>query len=68
MKINNLTDKEIQDIERQTLATMNHEFLQPSEAAIEINRQFLEGKITSNEAIDKIKKKYCVMVGRLGKC
>ena len=39
-------------------ATLAIEGLKPSKTAVSINRQFLEGKITSQEAIRRIKEKY----------
>jgi len=39
-------------------ATLAIEGLKPSESAVTINRQFLEGKITSKEAVRQIKAKY----------
>ncbi|MCX8129329.1 MAG: antitoxin VbhA family protein [Clostridia bacterium] len=39
-------------------ATLAIEGLKPSKTAVNINRQFLEGKITSKEAVRRIKAKY----------
>lgn len=43
-------------IVNQVTATLRHEGLKPSKFAVEINRRFLEGKISSKEAIEMIKK------------
>jgi hypothetical protein len=55
---NSLNDKYIDRIVRNVTATLAIEGMKPSESAVTINREFLEGKITSKEAIDKIKKIY----------
>jgi hypothetical protein len=55
---NRLNVSYIKFIVRNVTATLSHEGLKPSESAVTINRQFLEGKITSKEAIDKIKMIY----------
>lgn len=39
-------------------ATLAIEGLKPSESAVAINREFLEGKISSKEAVRRIKAKY----------
>ena len=39
-------------------ATLAIEGLKPSKSAVSINRKFLEGKISSQEAIRRIKVKY----------
>jgi hypothetical protein len=53
-----MSDKYIDSIVRNVTATLAIEGLKPSESAVTINRQFLEGKITSSEAIRRIKAKY----------
>lgn len=45
-------------IVRNAAATLAIEGLKPSKMAVTINREFLEGKISSKEAIDRIKKIY----------
>lgn len=53
---NRLNASYIDKIQNNVMATMAIEGLKPSDEAVTINRQFLEGKITSREAIDRIKK------------
>jgi len=48
----------IDKIVRNVTATLAIEGLKPSKAAVAINQQFLEGKISSSEAINKIKSNY----------
>lgn len=48
----------IESIIKNVTATLAIEGLKPSEEAVNINRQFLEGNISSNEAIRRIKEKY----------
>ncbi len=50
--------KNIDKIVKNVTATLAIEGLKPSKSAVTINRQFLEGKITSKEAISRIKAKY----------
>ena len=50
--------KTIDKIVNNVTATLAIEGLKPSESTIKINRQFLEGKISSQEAIKRIKAKY----------
>ena len=50
--------KNIDKIVRNVTATLAIEGLKPSQSAVNINRQFLEGKISSQEAIKRIKDKY----------
>lgn len=56
MKLNH--SKSIDKIVRNVTATLAIEGLKPSKTAVIINRQFLEGKISSHEAIQRIKAKY----------
>lgn len=53
-----LLNDEIDRIVNNVTATLAIEGLKPSELAVKINRQFLEGKITSKEAVRRIKAKY----------
>ncbi|AEV70410.1 antitoxin VbhA family protein [Acetivibrio clariflavus] len=48
----------IEKIIKNVTASLAIEGLKPSKDAVTINRQFLEGKISSKEAINKIKEKY----------
>lgn len=48
----------IEDIIRNVTATLAIEGLKPSKEAVNINREFLEGNISSEEAIKRIKEKY----------
>lgn len=48
----------IDKIIRNVTATLAIEGLKPSKSAVHINRQFLEGKISSSEAIQRIKANY----------
>ncbi len=50
--------KSIDKIVKNVTATLAIEGLKPSKSAIAINRQFLEGKISSQEAINRIKANY----------
>lgn len=50
--------KNIDSIIKNVTATLAIEGLKPSEEAIDINRKFLEGNISSKEAIRRIKEKY----------
>jgi len=50
--------KDIDKIVNNVTATLAIEGLKPSKATVSINRQFLEGKISSQEAIRRIKAKY----------
>jgi hypothetical protein len=50
--------KNIDKIVKNVTATLAIEGLKPSKSAVTINRQFLEGKISSQEAINRIKAKY----------
>lgn len=50
--------RDIEKIVRNVTATLAIEGLKPSKEAVIINRQFLEGKISSNEAISRIKAEY----------
>jgi len=54
----NLTNEKINRIINNVTATLAIEGLKPSESAVTINREFLEGKITSSEAVRRIKAKY----------
>ncbi|NMB96439.1 MAG: antitoxin VbhA family protein [Clostridiaceae bacterium] len=51
-------NKNIDKIVNNVTATLRIEGLKPSKSAILINREFLEGKISSQEAIKRIKSKY----------
>ena len=62
-----LTKAEINTIQKNVAGTLAIERLQASDWMIKVNKQFLEGKLTSQEVIQKTKSKYCVMTGRLGK-
>lgn len=53
-----MSDKYIEKIVANVTATLAIEGLKPSDEAVTINRQFLEGKITSSKAIQMIKAKY----------
>ena len=53
-----MSDKYIDKIVANVTATLAIEGLKPSESAVTINREFLEGKITSKEAVRRIKAKY----------
>jgi len=46
------------DIQKQVLGTMEIDKLTVSNEALQINRYFLRGLLTSNEAIQKIVEKY----------
>lgn len=50
--------KNIDKIVKNVTATLAIEGLKPSKSAVSINRQFLEGKISSQDAIKRIKAKY----------
>lgn len=50
--------KNIDKIVKNVTATLAIEGLKPSKSAVSINRQFLEGRISSQEAINRIKAKY----------
>ena len=50
--------KDIDKIVNNVTATLAIEGLKPSKSTVSINRQFLEGKISSQEAIRRIKAKY----------
>jgi hypothetical protein len=50
--------KNIDKIVNNVTATLAIEGRKCSKCAVSINRQFLEGKISSHEAIDKIKANY----------
>ena len=50
--------KNIDKIVNNVTATLAIEGLKPSKSAVSINRKFLEGKISSQEAISRIKAKY----------
>lgn len=51
-------NRNIEKIVKDVTATLAIEGLKPSKAAVTINRQFLEGKISSKEAISRIKAQY----------
>lgn len=51
-------NKSIDKIVKNVTATLAIEGLKPSKSAVNINRQFLKGKISSKEAISRIKAKY----------
>jgi hypothetical protein len=53
-----INDVDIEYIEGNVTATLAIEGIKPSEEAVTINRMFLEGKITSKEAVRRIKAKY----------
>lgn len=53
-----MSDKYMNLIVRQVKATLKVEGMEPSESAEAINREFLEGKITSKEAVRRIKALY----------
>ena len=46
---------EIERIQKNVLATMEFEGLKPSEFGFKTTKEFLEGKITSQQAITRIK-------------
>lgn len=52
----------IEKIIKNVTATLAIEGLKPSKDAVVINRQFLEGKISSKEAISRIKAKYAKVI------
>mgnify|MGYP000934663727 CR=1 FL=1 len=51
-------NRNIENIVKNVTATLAIEGLKPSKDAVAINRQFLEGKISSKEAVSRIKAKY----------
>lgn len=57
-KIMRANSRSIENIIANVSATLAVEGLRPSCTAISINRKYLEGKISSEEAIEKIKAKY----------
>ena len=46
------------DIQQHVAGNLKHEGIKPSRAAIDINKQYLKGQITSKQAIAKIKAIY----------
>lgn len=56
-------DDYIDKIVNNVIATLAIEGCKPSGTAVRINRQYLEGKITSDEAIDSIIQKYIGSIG-----
>jgi len=54
--------KDIDKIIASVTASLAVEGLKPSDAGIAITRQYLEGKISSKQAIQKIKDKHLKMV------
>lgn len=53
-----INPKDIDRIIANSHATLAVEGLKPSKTAVEITRQYLEGKITSEEAIKRIKERH----------
>ena len=54
----NVKHRDIDRVIASVTATLAVEGLKPSKAAVAINRNYLEGKISSKEAIERIKAKY----------
>lgn len=50
--------KNIESIIKNATASLAMEGLKPSKEAVNINRQFLEGNISSEEAVKKIKESH----------
>jgi len=53
-----MKNKAIKAIQTNVQGNLKHEGIHPSKAAIDINTQFLQGNITSKQAVEAIKAIY----------